>query len=340
MATNKTLSELNSPDIALNTAYNSSIDSTTRTALTNLGAWIDGTDYTLTYEDICEVLFTKIGKSIIRRHNQIDKFGMFHVKGDGKDIEEIHVGDFTSYAYDKTGSRVISGGQQPNVETDYTKQQRRSTYDMRIYDAQWRPVFNNLTEKEDFISEHFNRMIQSIKKDNYLLGKHSLGMIDFTKGNMTYEVPFVTDEQSVSTFLRTLKKASMDMTFNNTLLNEGGVDSICDKSDQVLFINKDVLAHVDVDVLARVFNLEKIEIAQRIIILDDFGDTLENCGAILMDSKKLKIYDDLYRVESFRNGDGLYTNYFYHIWQTYRISPYLQAIKFEYTSAESDSVGD
>lgn len=337
MATQKTLSNLNAPDIALNTRYTSAIDSTTRSALSSLGAWINSADYSLTYEDICSIFFTKIGKSFIARHNQIDKFAIFHAKGDGKDIEEIHVGDYSSYAYDKTGAHVISGGAQPTVKVDYSKEQRRSTYDMRIYDAQWEPVFNNLTEKEDFISEHFNRMLQTIKKDDYTLGKHALGMIDFAKGNMTYQVPTVTDGDSVEKFLRTLKKASMDMTFNNTLLNEGGVDAITEKSDQVLFINKDVLAHVEVDVLARIFHMGKADIDPPIITLDDFGDTLQNCCAILMDRRKLKIFDDLYRVERFRNGEGMYTNYFYHIWQTYRISPFMQAVKFEYTSAESSA---
>lgn len=333
MSTAKTLNNLATPDVALNSSYSSAIDSTTRTALSALGAWIEGADYSLTYEDICEALFVKIGKTLIQKHNQVDKFRLFHEAGDGKDIEEIHVGDYSSYAYDKTGAHVISGGQQPDVTTDYTKQQRRSTYDARIYDYQWRPVFNNIGTKESFIMEHFNRIRQSIVKDDYILGKHALGMIDFSKGNMVYQVPTVQSASDVQTFLRTLKKASLDMTFNNTLLNEGEVDAITPKEDQVLFINKDVLAHVDVDVLAGVFNLDKIDIANRIIILDDFGDVLENCCGILMDKRKLRIYDDLNTVESFRNAEGLYTNYFYHVWQTYRISPFMQAVKFQYTNA-------
>lgn len=335
MATSKTLSNLSSPDIALNSRYSSAIDSTTRTALASLGAFIDYSDYTLTYEDICEKLFVKIGLSLIKRHNQVDKFGQFHAAGTGKDIEEIHIGDFSSYAYDKTGSHLLGVKNPPTINVDYTKQQRRSTYSMSIYDKQFKPCFNNLSESADFITEHFNRMLQSIKKDNFTLGKHALGMIDFTQGNMTYQVPTVQTASDVQIFLRTLKKASMDMTFNNSVLCEGLVDSITPLEDQILFINKDVLAHVDVDILAGVFNLDKIEIANRIIVLDDFGDTLENCCAILMDRNKLKIYDDLYNVESFRNGEGMFTNYFYNIWQTYRISPYSQAIKFEYTNAET-----
>jgi len=331
MATSKTLANLDTPDIAVNNRYSTAIDSTTRSALSTIGAWISKSNYSLTYEDICNTFFTKIGQTLISKHNQVDKFSRFHAKGTGKDIEEIHVGDYSSYAYDKTGAHLISGGQQPTVTVDYSKQQRRSTYSMRIYDEQWKPVFNDLSTKEDFIMEHFNRMTQSIKKDDYTLGKKTLSMIDFTQGNMTYQVPTVTNAKSVQTFLRTLKKASMDMTFNNSLLNEGGVDAICDKSDQVLFINKDVLAHVDVDVLAGVFNIDKIDIANRIIVLDDFG-TIENCCAILMDYRKMKIYDDVIRTESFRNGEGLYTNYFYHVWATYRISPFHQAVKFQYTS--------
>lgn len=331
MSTAATLANLNAPNIAVNNAYNTAIDSTTRSALSSIGAWIAKSDYTLTYEDIANTFFTKIGLTMITKHQQVDKFRQFHAVGDGKDIEEIHVGDYAGYAYDKTGANVLADQGEPTINVNYSKQQRRSQYAMTIRDLQWRPVFNDITTKQDFIYEHFNRMTQSIKKDDYILGKKCLGMIDFTQGNMTYQVPTVTSAKSVQTFLRTLKKASMDMTFNNTLLNEGGVDAICDKSDQVLFINKDVLSHVDVDVLAGVFNIDKIDIANRIIVLDDFGQ-ISNCCGILMDTRKMRIYDDVVDVEAQRNAKGRFTNYFYNVWATYRISPYRQAIKFEYTS--------
>ena len=61
--------------------------------------------------------------------------------------------------------------------------------------------------------------------------------------------------------------------------------------------------------------------------MDSFGSQV-NCGAVLCDEALFQIYENLTEMRSFDNGDGLYTNYFYHHWQTYSLSLFANAMAF------------
>jgi len=88
-----------------------------------------------------------------------------------------------------------------------------------------------------------------------------------------------------------------------------------------------VISEVDVEVLAKAFNMGKTNIQVEIIPMDDFG-TLTDTYAIMMDESMFRVYDTLSHFEPQRNAQGLFTNYFYHVHQILSLSTFKNAVRF------------
>ena len=91
---------------------------------------------------------------------------------------------------------------------------------------------------------------------------------------------------------------------------------------------------MDVDVLAAAFHMDKAEFAGHVIVVDNIGDLADNgIEAILVDKNWYQVYDYLRTFKTAYNGEGLYWNYFYHVWTVYSLSPFSNAVAFGSTTA-------
>jgi Bacterial Ig-like domain (group 2). len=61
--------------------------------------------------------------------------------------------------------------------------------------------------------------------------------------------------------------------------------------------------------------------------------TLENIKAVIVDKDWFMIFDNFMNFTEQYNGEGLYWNYWYHVWKTFSVSPFANAIVF--TSAQA-----
>ena len=55
--------------------------------------------------------------------------------------------------------------------------------------------------------------------------------------------------------------------------------------------------------------------------------------AALVDEAFFQIYDDLFVIKSFDNGESLYMNYWLHVWQTMAYSILVNAVVFDTAEA-------
>ena len=133
----------------------------------------------------------------------------------------------------------------------------------------------------------------------------------------------------------------------STLYNETGVKNNTPKDRQVIFMDAMFNAQVDVNVLASAFNMDKAEFLGRRVLVDSFGslDTarlnvlfaddptytaltssevtaLNAIPCIIVDRDWFMIFDNFYNFTEQYNGEGLYWNYWYHVWKTFSISPF------------------
>jgi len=96
----------------------------------------------------------------------------------------------------------------------------------------------------------------------------------------------------------------------------------------VLFINKDIPAHLDVDLYTMLFGVDYAKLGIEVVELDNFGKDNNGTYALLCDKDWFKVYDTKNEMTSLTNPDGLYTNYWLHIWQILSYSKFKTAIRF------------
>ena len=83
---------------------------------------------------------------------------------------------------------------------------------------------------------------------------------------------------------------------------------------------------VDVDVLARAFNIENTKFLGRVIEIDSFKNS--EIKAILCDESWFQIYENIMRFDEFYNARVMAWNEYLHVWQTYAICPFANAVVF------------
>ena len=178
-------------------------------------------------------------------------------------------------------------------------------------------------------------------------GKHAQTALTNTAlPNGKAEAVFVIGEYStqeakgkaISKAIRTL---AGKMAFPTENYNSANVKQWSERQQLIYITTPEEQAELDVEVLANAFNMDKADVNVRVIVVDElptvfnvdsattakratYGQlsnpalsaTRDNrtckCRGILLDSDFLQVYDTLIESRTFDNGEGLYTNYFFH----------------------------
>ena len=153
-------------------------------------------------------------------------------------------------------------------------------------------------------------------------------------------------ETNAKSFIKAVKTVSGQMVYPsteyNSYLNVQNTDTnpiytFSKKNEQVLILDVATDVSVNVDVLATVFNMSVAEFNEtRKIVIDAFPDP--SIRAALVDEQFFQVWDDLVTFREFYNGEGLYTNYYLHVWQTLAYSVLVNGVVFKVAS-DSDTDG-
>lgn len=116
------------------------------------------------------------------------------------------------------------------------------------------------------------------------------------------------------------------MGFPSGRYNAKGVPTVSRKEDLVLITTPEVVANLDVNVLADAFNIDRTDFASNMVVIDEFP--MAGVYAMLADRNWLVCADYLRETEVFRNGASLEVNFYYHHWGVYSTSPFSNAVIF------------
>lgn len=310
--------------------YQARIPEATQTNIATIGNALQ--TYELLFNEFCAALVSKIGKTILETKlfkNKLSKFKSGQITNQ-QDVEEIFIEMCKAEgSYDKTGPNPLGRRTPPDVKVLYHRMNRQDYYAISIGDIDFVRVFRSEATLDEFISGLFNAVYSGASYDEWLAMKN---LIATYEGYFDYEVPVITGanaESSAKAFVKTLRKAVNDLSFVSTQYNAAGVKTWTDRKDMVLLVNKDVVAEVDVEVLAKAFNMGKTDIEVTIEVMDDFGSLTDTYG-ILMDKKWFRVWDTLSTMrQQSPNAQGLFTNYFYHIHQILSVSRFKNAVRFK-----------
>ncbi len=321
--------------------YQARIPEATRTNISEIGNALQ--NYELLFNEFATALINKIGKTTIESKlfkNKLARFKSGSVLTQ-QDVEEIFV-DMAKGAteYDPDGKNALGRREDDNVKVVYHRMNRRSCYEISIGDLDFLRVFRSEATLDAFIASKINAVYSRAAHDEWVLMKNLLATYKKPEtdelGYFDYGVPVIGNgdaESTAKSFVKTVRKAVQDVGFASDKYNAMGVMQWAEKpEDLVLLVNKDVLAEVDVEVLAKAFNMGKTDIQTQIVVMDDFG-SLENTYGLLIDKDFFKVFDTLSTMRSQQNAQGLFTNYFLHIHQILSLSPFKTAIRFAVESA-------
>lgn len=287
------------------------------------------------YNEFSTALLCKIGRTLLNQSLFKNKLAKYKTGQNltAQDVEEIFMGEIKAEGkYDPEGKNPLGRRAAAQDKVVYHRLNRQDYYAITLGDLDFLRVFRSEATLDAYITGKLNAVYSAAEKDEWYIMKNLLATYE---GYFDYEVPEITDENAESSckkFVKALRKAVLDVQFLSTQFNSAGVERTTDPKQLVLFINKDVLTEIDVEVLAKAFNMGKTDIQVTIEPMDDFG-SMTDAYALLVERDWFKIWDTFNKMEPQRNAQGLFTNYFYHVHQIVSCSPFKTAIKFKKTAA-------
>lgn len=299
--------------------------------------------------EFLNALVNRIGRVLISSKMYDNPWAMFK-KGMlefGETIEEIFVNIAKPFQFDPAvAENEVFKREIPDVRAAFHIMNYQKFYKSTISNDQLRQAFLSWEGVTDLIAKIVNAMYTGANYDEfqtmkYMLAKHILN------GRMfPVTIPTVSAE-NMKSIVSQIKGVSNTFEFMSDKYNVSGVQTFTEKKDQYLLINSNFDATMDVEVLASAFNMNKAEFMGQRVLVDSFGsldiarlnllfkddstyteiskdelEALDKIPCVLVDKDWFMIFDNFYNFTEQYNGQGLYWNYFYHVWKTFSVSPF------------------
>lgn len=272
----------------------------------------------------------------------------------GESIEEVFVDIAKPFQFDPAVAETnLFKREKPDVKSAFHIMNFQKFYKSTIQNAQLKQAFLSWDGITDLIARIVDAMYTGANYDEFLTMKYLLAR-SILNGNLKAEtIADYSNVANMKSVIATIKGVSNDLEFLSTKYNRAGVHTHTLKPDQYIIVNAKFDAVMDVEVLASAFNMDKAEFMGRRILVDSFGtlDTarlselfaddpaytaleaseiaaLDAIPAVIVDKDWFMIFDNFVEFTEAYNGEGLYWNYFYHVWKTFSVSPFGNAVMF------------
>ena len=204
--------------------------------------------------------------------------------------------------------------------------------------------FDEFNMMKDILTQHAKACFL---KYDASTGKHVSTALSNTalpngKAESVYVIgEYSTQEAKGKAISKAIRTLAGKMAFPTTQYNSAGVNQWSERQQLIYITTPEEQAELDVEVLANAFNMDKADVNVRVIVVDElptlfnvdsattakratYGQmsnpalsaTRDNrtckCRGILLDADFLQVYDTLVESRTFDNGEGLYTNFFFH----------------------------
>ena len=312
--------------------------------------------------EFLNALVNRIGRVILTSKVYENPWSMFK-KGlleFGETIEEIFVNLAKPFQFDPAvAENTIFKREIPDVRSAFHIMNYQKFYKATISNDQLRQAFLSWQGVSDLIAKIVDSMYTGANYDEFQTMKYMLCK-NIIRGYMYPVNVDITNPKSVAA---DFKAISNDIEFMKTKYNIAGVHTTSKKDEQYLIVDATFDATMDVEVLASAFNMNKAEFLGHRVLVDSFADldtdrlailfaddpnyvpltedevaTLGNIKAVLVDRDWFMIFDNFMNFTEQYNGEGLYWNYWYHVWKTFSCSPFANAIVFTSEQAGVTSV--
>lgn len=306
-------------------------------------------DYPALQNEFLSALVNRIGRVLITS-KMYDNPWAFFKKGlleFGESVEEIFVNIAKPFQFDPAVAETnVFKREIPDVRAAFHIMNYQKYYKATISNDQLRQAFLSWQGISDLIAKIVDAMYTGANYDEFQTMKYMLARHILDGHMYPVEIPTV-ETANMKSIVSVVKGVSNKFTFLSPNYNLAGVQTYTAKNDQYMLINSQFDATMDVEVLASAFNMDKAEFSGRRVLVDSFGslDTarlaelfagdstykeissddlkaLDAIPAVLVDRDWFMIFDNFYNFTEQYNGEGLYWNYWYHVWKTFSVSPF------------------
>lgn len=305
--------------------------------------------------EFLSALINRIGRVMITSKMYSNPWTVFKqgILEFGETIEEIFVNIAKPFEYDVENSESkVFAREIPDVRSAFHSINYQKFYKATIQNKQLSQAFLSWEGITDLITKIINSMYAGANYDEFQTMKYMLAKNILNGRLYPITVPAI-NETNMKRVASTIKGISNNYEFMSTKYNVAGVSNYADKDNQYLIVNSNFDAIMDVEVLASAFNMDKAEFTGHRVLVDSFGTmdidrldklfakdktytqfteaeltALNEIPAVLVDKNWFMIFDNLYEFTEQYNGEGLYWNYWYHIWKTFSVSPFANASVF------------
>lgn len=319
----------------------------------------EGTSFTATANQFIEALVNKIVYQKVDKmtfNNPFQKFEGYKVSF-GDTIENIFVDLPEGYTFDKDSTNPFEKFVS-NVKTLYASINFEMQYPLTIQDALLRRAVLREYGLMDLISNLISSLGTRKSIDEYQATVYMLNNKDIYAGG--FETLDVSSEQTEVGKYKAITQKIIDVVTDFALPckdnNKLGVMNSTPKNRALLVIKQEVLNHINLDYLAGVFNLEKVELIKNIIPVRSFqvikpGDSTadpvvdpsaagEDLDFVILDTEGFDIHPALQDSGMIYNPRGKYTNHFTNDWMIIAYKYYFNARAFKVTYEAQAQVGD
>lgn len=301
------------------------------TLKTAAGKYVDATkqlqsNFVPTVDDFTKTV-CKIGEMTTLYLPHVDKLP--ELSGDnlpfGETIEEFMVNDFlpSDFSY-QDGAPKKNATRATFAEAVYSYPMKEQLWELGVPRNQFRRVSLGERSFGDLIASTLSTLDSSANAWNYAAKRQLLGnaALEAAKiASLKTEIAKPTDTASGEAFIKAVKacvEVASDMNNGNLAQHTAAA-----APSLTLYIMQGVMPSIEVDTMAGAFNEAKLAIPATVKTVLDFG-TASDSGiyAILVDSRAIKLHDDILTVTSDYEGRMDQDNFYRHQKQTGFISKY------------------
>lgn len=320
----------------MNEVYMNTLPSATEDNIQTISNILFNDAYQPMLNDFVTNLINRIGLTIVRNKTFNNPLSILR-KGSmplGTDIQDIYENPAEAEQYELSNTEMakLLTITDPDTHVAYYRRNRKDLYTKTISRENLQGAFVSWEKFEDYISAITTSLYSGNYIDEFKLTKSLVdGAYDNNKV-IVETVNAVTDEASAKAFVKKARALFNKMKFPSTDYNayskfsgaKGQITTWTDEDRVVMIVTSDLMAEVDVDVLARAFNIDNTKFLGRVIEVDKFENP--EIQAVICDEAWFQIYENIMRFDEFYNARVMAWNEYLHVWQTYAICPFANAV--------------
>lgn len=319
------------------------------TDLTSIGEF--GTPI-LEYTDVRNEFMTKLVKRIVETQIEGKVFNnkLAQLEGEqvplGYSIQDIYVNPAKGRKFNVEDFAGLLQKYEADVKQQFLTVNMDMQYPVTITRAKLKNAFTSWGALESFITGITNSLYSGANIDQYNFTKYLISNA-YRNGHTINEVITApTTEATAKAFVKTARAIALNFAEASSDYNAWAKVNTDDTKalvtwtepeDIVFVLRNDVIAELDVDVLASAFNIGKAELMGRIIGVRNF-DMYSDAGAkvfdgsailgMMCDRKWFKIKSQDLELDSFYNANNRTWQYYYNVVKMYNYSLFANAVVF------------